>query len=109
MSKARYHLVTLVQDTFPGVKDTDLFIHMGNNTDLDKQYQDVKIIHEQDGTTKLDDIFTELDVAFPAFSIQPKAIRKSNWPEGSSSHSKQEVTSIDVLYYTVLQQPNTWH
>ena len=69
MYKIRYHLLKVAQETFPDLKESDLFKGMANAQDNSTKYLQSCIIYENDGEARLDEIFADLDNKFPTLSI----------------------------------------
>ena len=73
MYKVRYHLLTVAKETFPDLNVHDLYNEMDSLLERTTAYHQSRIVYEQDGEAKLDDIFPELDSTFPSLSISSKA------------------------------------
>ena len=44
MHKAKYHLLSLVQDPFPGINHSDLFLTVISDNVIDKNYHETKVM-----------------------------------------------------------------
>ena len=69
MYKIRYPLLKVAQETFPDLKESDLFKETANAQDNSTKYLQSCIIYENDGEARLDEIFADLDNKFPTLSI----------------------------------------
>lgn len=82
MYKIRYHLLKVAQETFPDLKDNDLFKRMANAQD-----------NSNDGEARLDEIFADLDNKFPTLSIASNNQSRS----GSATASYKSTNGVEFM------------
>ena len=106
MHKAKYHLLSLVQDPFPGINHSELFLTVISDNVIDKNYDETKVMHIKDGSTHLDDIFAELDLVFPTLTIKPSPSQQIG-TQGHQSVVTNEDDCKERSYFDALKGNNT--
>jgi len=104
MYKIRYHLLKVAQETFPDLKDNNLFKRMANAQDNSTKYLQSCIIYENDGEARLDEIFADLDNKFPTLSIA-----SNNQSRSGSATASYKSTMRGNIHHQDLPLLNSTH
>ena len=94
MYKIRYHLLKVAQETFPDLKDNNLFKRMANAQDNSTKYLQSCIIYENDGEARLDEIFADLDNKFPTLL---SIASKNQSCSGSATASFKSTNGVESM------------
>ena len=109
MYKIRYHLIKVAQETFPNLKESDLFKGTANAQDNNTKYLQSCIIYANDGEARLDEIFADLDNKFPTLSIASNNQSRS----GSATASYKSTNGVESMrgniYHKGLPLLNSTH
>jgi len=93
MYKIRYHLLKVAQETFPDLKDNNLFKRMANAQD-----------NSNDREARLDEIFADLDNKFPTLSIA-----SNNQSRSGSATASYKSTMRGNIHHQDLPLLNSTH